>query len=108
MNIDKILANEFTKITNQELRSWEKTVLDDYIEYYYDENWTLEDLKNCVADFVSDCFHTNPVYNPELPNSFDNEEYILSGCDCYPMAKVEKQGDKTIYSYRGQKVWIYK
>ena len=108
MNIDKILANEFTKITNQELHSWEKTVLDDYIEHYYENDWTLEDLKNCVADFVTDCFDINPLYDPELTNAVDNNEYVLAGCDKYPMSKVEKQGIKTVYSYRGQQVWIYK
>ena len=108
MNIDKILENEFTRITNQELRDWEKTVLNDYIEYYYDESWTVVDLKNCVADFVTDCFDTNPLYDPELTNAVDNDEYVLAGCDKYPMAKVEHQENKDVYTYRGQQIWIYK
>ena len=102
-NIDQILKNEFYSKTYQELRDFEKEVLDDYIEYYYQEGWTLDDLKNCVADFITDCFYTNPDYDPEI-DCADNDEYILADCSHYPMSKQEVFENKIRYTYKNETV----
>ena len=97
---DIILRNEFKEITGRDMSNFELTALKDYIEFYGDDTWNLEDAHEAVTEFVETCYDTK--------YDFENgTQYTIHDWMTFPFAKREYFPDRTVITYRGGTTTIY-
>lgn len=101
--LDIILRNEFKKFSGQDLSDYELTALKDYIEWYGDETWKMEDASTAVLDFLDECYVHHDVY----ADDFQGTEYTIRDWWEFPFASKDYYDDHKVVSYRGGSTTIY-
>lgn len=96
--LDTILSNEFNRITGQDMSDYELTALKDYIDYYWEMDWTTTDIRVAVNDFVAECYTQNTDYNELCAGA---PEYTINDWWTFPFAAREYHPDRTVITYRG-------
>ena len=102
--LDIILRNEFKKFSGQDLSDYELTALKDYIEWYGDDTWKMEDASTAVAGFLDECYDHHDIY----ADDYQGTEYTIRDWWEFPMAKIEGYEDRVEITYRGYKTIEYK
>lgn len=95
--LETIIENEFRRVTGQDMSNYEIMVCMDYVEFYYGLDWTTEDLRASINDFVADCYEQDLAANT----------YTIRDWWEFPMAHREILSDRVVITYRGGRATQY-